>query len=317
MVRNFLFSWLNREFLIFLFFLVLSGCFWLLTTLNETCEREISVPVRMAGVPQNAVIIKEMEDTLRVTVRDKGFALAAYFYGDGIRPIVIPFGSYANRGTGYGAVPAADVSKYVAQRFLGSTKVVQIKPDRLDFYFNFGQSRKVPVRMTGHVAPSKAYYLARTHFWPETVTLYASRKVLDSLQYVNTMPIEIVNFSDTVVKTVSLQPVKGVKMVPSQVRITLYPDILTEEDIEVPVRAENMPDGKVLRTFPSKVKVRFVVGASMFRNINADQFAVVVDYNEIVSSTSSKCRVYLKSFPSGVRNARQMIDSVDYVIEEQ
>ena len=37
-VRNFLFSRANREFLIFLFFLALSGIFWLLTTLNETVE---------------------------------------------------------------------------------------------------------------------------------------------------------------------------------------------------------------------------------------------------------------------------------------
>ena len=40
-VRNFLFSRTNGEFLIFLFFLILSGIFWLLMTLNETYEKEI------------------------------------------------------------------------------------------------------------------------------------------------------------------------------------------------------------------------------------------------------------------------------------
>ena len=37
-VRGFLFTLVNKEFLIFLFFLLLSGIFWLLMTLNETYE---------------------------------------------------------------------------------------------------------------------------------------------------------------------------------------------------------------------------------------------------------------------------------------
>ena len=37
--RNLLFSMFNKEFLIFLFFLLLSGAFWLVMTLNETYER--------------------------------------------------------------------------------------------------------------------------------------------------------------------------------------------------------------------------------------------------------------------------------------
>ena len=35
-VRNFLLGKTNREFLVFVFFLVISSIFWLLTTLNET-----------------------------------------------------------------------------------------------------------------------------------------------------------------------------------------------------------------------------------------------------------------------------------------
>lgn len=48
-VRSSLFSWMNKEFLIFLFFLVLSGIFWLMMTLNETYEKELPVAVRLTG----------------------------------------------------------------------------------------------------------------------------------------------------------------------------------------------------------------------------------------------------------------------------
>ena len=317
MVRNFLFSSANREFLTFFFFLVLSSIFWLMTALNETYEREVSVPADLVNVPKNVVITGDMEDTVRVTVRDKGFALLAYIYGEGVRPININFQSFVTRQSGYGVVPSQELMKMVNQRFSGASKVVQVKPDRLDFYYNYGQSRQVPVKMAGIVVPGKSFYLARTRFWPETVTVYGSKQTLDSLRYVKTVPINITNFNDTVVKTVALEKIKGVKIVPNIVRIGLYPDILTEETIEVPVTAVNMPEGKVLRSFPQRVTVNFIVGASMFRSISSDQFAVVVDYNELIEHPSDKCNIHLRQCPQGVRNARLQMTQVDYLIEEQ
>lgn len=317
MVRNFLFSSANREFLTFFFFLVLSTIFWLMTALNETYEREIGVPAYLVNIPKNEVVTSDMEDTVRVTVRDKGFALLAYTYGEGIRPINVNFQSAITRQSGYGVVSSQELMKMINQRFSGSSKIVQVKPDRLDFHYNYGLSRQVSVKMSGHVVPGKSFYLARTRFWPEKVTVYGSKQALDSLRFVKTVPINITNFNDTVLRTVALETIKGVKIVPNTVRIGLYPDILTEENIEVPITAINMPEGKVLRTFPQRVTVNFIVGASMFRSISPEQFAVVVDYNEIIDHPSDKCSIHLRETPQGVRNARLKMTQVDYLIEEQ
>ena len=317
MVRNFLFSSANREFLTFFFFLVLSTIFWLMTALNETYEREIGVPAYLVNIPKNVVVTSDMEDTVRVTVRDKGFALLAYTYGEGIRPINVNFQSAITRQSGYGVVSSQELMKMINQRFSGSSKIVQVKPDRLDFHYNYGLSRQVSVKISGHVVPGKSFYLARTRFWPEKVTVYGSKQALDSLRFVKTVPINITNFNDTVLRTVALETIKGVKIVPNTVRIGLYPDILTEENIEVPITAVNMPEGKVLRTFPQRVTVNFIVGASMFRSISPEQFAVVVDYNKIIDHPSDKCSIHLRETPQGVRNARLKMTHVDYLIEEQ
>lgn len=317
MVRNFLFSSANREFLTFFFFLVLSTIFWLMTALNETYEREIGVPAYLVNIPKNVVVTSDMEDTVRVTVRDKGFALLAYTYGEGIRPINVNFQSAITRQSGYGVVSSQELMKMINQRFSGSSKIVQVKPDRLDFHYNYGLSRQVSVKMAGNVVPGKSFYLARTRFWPEKVTVYGSKQALDSLRFVKTVPINITNFNDTVLRTVALETIKGVKIVPNTVRIGLYPDILTEENIEVPITAINMPEGKVLRTFPQRVTVNFIVGASMFRSISPEQFAVVVDCNEIIDHPSDKCSIHLRETPQGVRNARLKMTQVDYLIEEQ
>ena len=316
-VGNFLFSSLNKEFLIFLFFLLLSGAFWLMMALNETYEEELKVPVRLVGMPRNAVMTEEPADTVKVIVRDKGFTLVTYKYGHWFRPLTFKFATYANEDQGHGAIPAADIIKQVQSQLYGSSKLLSVKPEKLDFYFTYGASKKVPVRFRGKISTSKSYYLAHTEFSPMMVTAYANKKVLDELKYVEIEPFNYRNLQDTIRRNVRLQKIRGVKLVPSTVRLSVYPDVLTEESIEVPVSAVNMPAGMVLRTFPSRVTVRFTIGASQFRTIRPEQFNVVVDYQALAENPSDKCTLQLRSVPSSVSKAKLELDKVDYLLEQQ
>lgn len=316
-VGNFLFSSLNKEFLIFLFFLLLSGAFWLMMALNETYEEELKVPVRLVGMPRNAVMTDEPADTVKVTVRDKGFTLVTYKYGHWFRPLTFKFATYANEDQGHGAIPAADIIKQVQSQLYGSSKLLSVKPEKLDFYFTYGASKKVPIRFRGKISTSKSYYLAHTEFSPMMVTAYANKKVLDELKYVEIEPFNYRNLQDTIHQNVRLQKIRGVKLVPSTVRLSVYPDVLTEESIEVPVSAVNMPAGMVLRTFPSRVTVRFTIGASQFRMIRPEQFNVVVDYQALAENSSDKCTLQLRSVPSSVSKAKLELDKVDYLLEQQ
>ena len=316
-VGNFLFSSLNKEFLIFLFFLLLSGAFWLMMALNETYEEELKVPVRLVGIPRNAVMTDEPADTVKVTVRDKGFTLVTYKYGHWFRPLTFKFATYANEDQGHGAIPAADIIKQVQSQLYGSSKLLSVKPEKLDFYFTYGASKKVPIRFRGKISTNKSYYLAHTEFSPMMVTAYANKKVLDELKYVEIEPFNYRNLQDTIRRNVRLQKIRGVKLVPSTVRLSVYPDVLTEESIEVPVSAVNMPAGMVLRTFPSRVTVRFTIGASQFRMIRPEQFNVVVDYQTLAENPSDKCTLQLRSVPSSVSKAKLELDKVDYLLEQQ
>lgn len=307
----------SKRFLVFLFFLFLSAAFWLSMTLDEMYEKEIPVPIRLVNVPKNIIITTNMPDTVIVTVRDKGFAFMGYFTGEPFRPINLNFSTYANKSAGRGSVPLADVQNILYQRLATSSRITALKPDQLKFYFNFGQSKTLPVRANGIMTPAINYYLARVSFWPEKVTVYAQQSKLDSLRYIMTEKLNLTNFTDTLIRQVNLQKIIGVKTVPEKVKIGLYPDILTEESIEVPITAINMPKGKTLRTFPSKVKVLFNIGVTAFRKINEKQFEVVVDYNELQANQSDKCALHLKTVPAEVRQARLEMSQIDYLVEQQ
>lgn len=315
-IRNFFFSTANREFLIFLFFFALSGAFWLLTALNETYEREIVVSVRLVDIPKNVVLSSDTTTYVRINVRDKGYTLLTYLYGDKLHAARVSFPAYVKKD-GHGLVSAAELQKLIYQQLFGSSRITSLKPDRIEYFFNYGLMKRVPVRLSGTVEPGQSYYFSKMEIKPDSVDVYANKGMLDSIKYVLTVRQNLRGITDTVSKTVSLRRIRGVKCVPSEVRLTVCPDILTEETADVQVTAMNMPAGKVLRTFPGRVTVTFTCGASMFRSIHPDQFRVVADYNEIVSEPSEKCNIYLRAIPHGVRNARLSVNKVDYLIEEQ
>lgn len=316
-IRKFLSHTLNKDFLVFLFFLGLSSIFWLLMTLNETYEEELSIPVRMVDVPRNVVVTTPPCDTVKVTVKDKGFVLLTYIYSHRLRPIQVDFQDYADIKLGKGHLPAADLQKMIYPQLHNSSRIVLFKADQLDFYFNYGQSKRVPIRLDGVVVPGGNYYISQVKFSPSRVTIYANKHLLDSITSMGTVDVHFTNVLDTIYQTVNLKQIEGVKCVPSTVRLRIAPDILTEESMDVPITAINMPEGKVLRTFPSRVKVNFVVGASLFRTVKPSGFKVVADYRYLSQHPSDKCSLYIKQVPANVHKARLALQQVDYLIEQQ
>lgn len=316
LVRNFLSTIVNKEFLIFLFFLSVSGLFWLVITVTETYEREFSVPLRLVNVPKDIVVTSEVDDTVKVTIRDKGYILLAYKYTLTDDPISIDYKLHAPKDE-KSTVSTSELQKLIYQQLSKSSRIISLKPDRLVYYFTRGKSKTVPLRLNGKIVMGQSHYVSRIVFSPERVDVYARKSLLDSIHYAFTENMVISNLTDTIVRTVALKKVLGAKFVPSEVKVTIYPDILTEANVEVPITAVNMPEGKTLRTFPSRVKVLFVTGVGNVRNISANQFRVEADYSDIEAHPSEKCSLSLVAMPQGVRNPRLEISEVDYLIETQ
>lgn len=315
-IRRFLFNSMSKQILIFLFFLILSGIFWLILTLNESYEQEIKVVYTIRGIPKNVVLTSNEIDTFRVTVRDKGWMIFQYLYKEK-RSVIINYKSF-DRGNGSGIVSTSEVRRLLSQQLESSTLISSVKPDRLEFFYNNGERKRVPVRWAGHVNPEQLYFISHVQYMPDSVDVYTSREKLDSIKVVYTEPLNYTGFRDTLLIDCKLSHQKDVKVVPEHIRIGFYTDVLTEECMEgVPIKAINMPEGKVLRTFPPKVKIHFITGVSQFRTLRPEDFTVIADYNEIIKNPSDKCNIYLKTVPHGISRATLATKQVDYLIEEE
>lgn len=313
--KDFLLSAKSREFFVFLCFFFIAAGFWLLQTLNNDYETEFSIPVRLRNVPENVVITSEPVSEVRVRVRDKGTVLLNYMLGKNFYPVILDFKNYINMGN-HVQVQTSQVQKWITGQLNASTALLSMKPDTLEYYYSTGVSKMIPVKLCGNVSAGEQYYLPDTLFSPDSVRVYAPSDALDTMKVAYTLPLNLDNITDTLEREVTLSAPKGAKYIPASVKLTLPVDMYTEKTVEVPLRGINFPADKVLRAFPSKIKISFQVGMGRFRQITADDFHLVVSYEELVRLGSEKYTVKLRTLPEGVSHVRFNPEQVDFLIEQ-
>ena len=314
-IKDFLLSDKSREFLIFLFFFLIAGGFWLLQTLNNDYEAEFSIPVRIKDLPNNVVLTSEPASELRVRVKDKGTVLLNYMLGKSFFPVNLSF--LDNKGkNNHVKIGAADLEKSILSQLNVSSKILSIKPDTIDYIYSEGKCKLVPVRLQGKVSAGLQYYVSDTIYTPDSVLVYAPKGIFDTVTTAYTQTINLENISDTTRQKVALVSEKGVKFVPGQVEVTFPVDIYTEKTVEVPLHGVNFPADKVLRAFPSKVQITFQVGLKRFRSIKASDFVINISYEELLKLGSDKYTVKLKTVPSGINQIRIVPEQVDFLIEQ-
>ena len=315
-IRSFLLAKKSREFLIFLFFVFVSFSFWLLQVLNDDYETELSVPLKMKNVPENVVLTSELPKEIKVRLHDRGTVLVNYLFGQTIYPVVVDFNDYSEKGSQVRFLTST-LNKRIVSQLSQSTKVLSVKPDTLEFIYTRGEGKKVPVKLRGEVKAQRQYYISDIVYSPDSVMVYAPKEILDTITSAFTESVYLENIEDTVHHRVALMPVKGARFAPLHNDVTFLVDVYSEKTVEVPIRGINFPNDKILRTFPSKIQVTFQIGLSQFKNVNAEDFVIVVDYEQLRNNKTEKCKPVLMQAPVNVNHVRMNPQEIEYIIEQK
>lgn len=313
--RNLLVRICNRQTLTFCFFLALSVIFWIITKLNGTYQQEFAIPLELEDVPAEVVVTTDPPKDITVTIKDKGWALLSYRYGKGFKPIRIKFSETTQTG-GVGAISSAEILRQVSEQVADDGQIVSIRPQQIGFYFNYGEKKRVPVKIVGDFASANAQYVMTLLSVPDSVVAYARAVTLDTLAFAPTEKLILHDLSDTLTIDAKLDAPIGVKFVPAEIKVRVSTDRIIERKVDVAVQQANFPAEKTLRTFPGKVNVSFQVGMQQYRKINADDFIIVVTYDELLRNEGSRIHLSLKSVPDGVRNVKIVPEEVEYVVED-
>ncbi|NDV57098.1 CdaR family protein [Bacteroides sp. 519] len=314
-IKDSLESTKGREFLIFLFFFFVAGAFWLLQTLNDEYETEITVPVQLKNVPDNIVITSEPTSELHIKVKDKGTVLLNYRLSKNFFPVTLDYNDY--RGTNNRVrVLAPEYEREIQRQLNASTRLLSINPDTLEYIYATGIAKSVPVKFNGRAVAGREYYITDTIFSPDSVIVYAPSSILDTIKAAYIEEVFLEDISDTLKTDAPLISIHGAKFLPNTTKLTLPVDIYTEKTVEVPIYGINFPADKVLRTFPSKVQVTFKLGISRYKEVTGDFLSINISYKDLIQLGTDKYTVELNNLPEGLSVIRITPPQIDFLIEQ-
>lgn len=305
----------SKSFLTFLFFLTLSTAFWCFEAFKEVNTVEISVPLRLTNIPENVVVTTELPKDVRITLRDKNSSLFFYRYFQTMAPVEIDFSHYANPSC-HVRLPKEDVRRGLKSNFETSTELLGLRPDTLEYFYNYGTSKTVETRLQGKLAPADGYYIVRQELHPALATVYATERQLDTISAALTLPYYHTDLTESFSTQIYLQDVKGAKFLPDTVRLSVEVDRLVEKTLALPVQPLNFPEDVRLRTFPMKVNVTFQVGMKEFRNVTEADFKLVLDANDLTDATANTCAVRIVEQPAAAFRLRLSQSEVEFLIEK-
>ncbi len=316
-IKAFLLSKLSREAVIFLVFVLLSAGFWLLLALNESNELEMEYELTLTDIPEGTIITSELPSPIHVVVRDKGTTLVRYL--SPFRHNVLSVAFEVNNSTatsGHVVLTYSELQKMLQPSLDASTRIVTIRPDTLEYFFNRGARKRVPVRFMGHVETDELSFLSDMYLQPDSVTVWADKEYLDSLTAMYTVSTTLSELAQTTERQLQLAVPKGVKCEPAEVKLTAEVDVYTEKSVDVPIVGTNFPGGYTLRTFPTYAKVTFRVGSRDYKKITAEDFVLTATYEDLLASTDSVMHLELRSAPEGVSQVRIQPETVQFLIEQ-
>ncbi len=306
---------IDREFLVFLVFLIVSVVFWFLQTFKETTSAYTKFPIRITGIPQNVILTSEVPEKITAAISGRGFAIVDYLTKTKDRTIEIDFSTYRTKD----GVLVVDNNawKRLFSTVLGnSVNFVSVNPSILEIYFSEGAHKYVPIVFAGKAKAGPQHVLSGINIEPSYVDIYAPEALFDTISEVRTEPAQLGLLKDTTTVRLALEPPKGVKCVPDSVDAIVCVDLFTTKSLTLPIFSENMPQDKILRTFPLKAKVTFRVSSTLYNQITENDFALVVDYNTI-RPEDKKCQLIMRSQPEGISDIQISPSSVDYIIEQE
>ena len=314
-LRNFLRISDGREFLVFLFFLFAAFVFWYLTTMSQEYEMTYTVKLELRNVPNKMIVTEPLPKEMKVVLKDKGDKLLEYKARGRMRVLGIDYRQYANV-MGRTAIYGAELKKLLNMGLASSTEVVSTSLDTLKYYVADGRGVKLPLRFRGVVEADKQHVIEYIVLNPDSVTVYASRQVLDTMTAVYTPYVHSVGLSDSVKQTLELNSSEwGVRYSPSEVQLNIAVSPYVQKNVLVPIEGYMFPYGQQLKTFPSKAKVSFRVSLNDFREVTERDFKILVRHSLIRDNVSGKVSLGLDEMPDNITDVKIEPAEVDYLIE--
>lgn len=296
---------------IFLGFCVVALVLWLILAMNDSTTASFDVYVDIDDVPKNVTFITTPPSKIRATVRDKGTSLLRSSFMRNLH-ISVNFNDFArNNHLHFGK---SELYASLREVFGGTAQITSVSADSICGEYTSNAGKRVPIEVLIDAEPASGYVIAaRPRMSRTSVLVYSNSNVIDTLTRVYTEEIVRRELSETTVLPAKIVPIKGARLVPSSIELTIPVEPLVRKTSYVSIVPAGVPDGMSLLLFPSKVEVSYFVPMSLY-NDEAPDIIVSAEYSHASDGHSGKLPIMVAGYPTWCANPKLSTDSVEFTI---
>lgn len=314
-LKSFFFS---KDILSFLLFFALAAVFWFINALGKERETTITIPIQYIGVPHNIAINNVAPSEILLNIKDQGLQLFSYS-NNPLPPVSIDLNRHFSEK---GEILinsdqlSAKINRYI--HLQPTTSVLEIHPDSILIQYEKLSSKTLPIELVSRIELAHQYMLSnKIRLNPNKITVFGTKKVLDSLKTIRTETLELKNLNDTSNFICKLKKVKHVRFSTNETKVSLFVELFTEKTVQIPVTAINCPNYLSIRTFPVVVNMTYNVGLSHFNSLDVNDVIAYIDYNDLKSGKTNRLKVKIINNASYISNIRISPQEVDFLLEEK
>ncbi len=314
---------IDREVVVFSFFLLLAFIFWYLNSLEKVVDYDIKYPVRYINLPEQRVLENELPAAIDLYLKGPGYAILKLKLTRSRSPVILDVSTInyrrvpGSRTLSYYIITTGLIPK-LRNQLRTKCEISSIKPDTLFFSFDRIATKKVQVIPDIEVSTEKQYLVKGNILAdPDTILITGPKRILDTVKTVKTKVKKLRGVNETITKGFALVIPEGCTVSSRKVILTIPVEQFTEAEINVPVKILNCPDSINVKIFPDVVSVKCLVAIGDYKKFEEIPFEVILDLAKADLNSSEKIPVGVRNIPPFVSSLRVTPSKVDFLIEKK
>lgn len=306
----------RKDHIIFLICLFMAALSWLLIKLSDDYSVTYPLKIEYSNLPENKILKTVNDSVLNVSFKSDGYNLLDLYLYRKLKFLKINLSKVkmVKMRDGKYEIFTRNLAKLLSSQLNVNESDISFSVPKIQFQVENLYSKVIPVKAKLNLTFKSQFALYKSITIPSKVTVYASKKILDSLQYIYTQPVTLSELNkDEKINVQLLSPGKEIiKIKPNNVNLILEVRKYTEFSFKVPVDVSEVKPK--IKTFPSSVTVYFNMFLKDYKNLSPKDFKIVPDVKNVNLEKVNILNLKVARHPANVSNIRLDPVSVEFII---
>ena len=293
---------------------LMSLLFWFLIKFSKEYTYYVDYPIELINQPIDKYWKNEPISALKVKVNGYGFNYLKEIFSNRFLEVDVSKLQRANSNTYYWLSQSERSNIAIG---LNGFSILEIDPDTLFLNYSNKTKKSVQVKVPLNLNFRENYeQYGSFKISPKTIDVFGPSHILDTLSFVYTNILKKNDIFQSINSTLRIKlPSKLLSTKDSDINVIQEVARFTQISKQIPIKLKNVPKGKELRIKPAEVELSYWVAMQDVDKINASDFVIYCDYNEVDMTNNAILNVFIdeRKIPSIIQKVKYHPSTVEFI----